>query len=146
MASRLNRYLGKNTLRLIDQKIDLDLNYPQSYSYIKEGRLVWYGNVKPTPYSKEYTIKIEYKMGKSPKTWLIKEKLNPKTYGKIPHKYGVDLEKGTVQLCLYVPHRKEWMKSSSIATTIVPWAIEWLYYYEMWQITGKWLGGGEHPK
>ena len=29
-----------------------------------------------------------------------------------------------------------------IANTIVHWAIEWLYYYENWVYTGKWLGGG----
>ena len=29
-----------------------------------------------------------------------------------------------------------------IADTIVHWAIEWLYYYENWAYTGKWLGGG----
>ena len=22
------------------------------------------------------------------------------------------------------------------------WAIEWLYHYELWLITGDWLGGG----
>ena len=61
------------------------------------------------------------------------------------HKYNVDLNAGTVQLCLYKPGNKEWMKHYSIAKTIVPWAIEWLYYYEIWQITGDWQGGGAHP-
>ena len=34
-----------------------------------------------------------------------------------------------------------------LSETIIPWAIEWLKYYELWRITGKWLGGGiEHGK
>jgi hypothetical protein len=32
-----------------------------------------------------------------------------------------------------------------IAETILPLASIWLFYYEMWQATGEWLGGGEHP-
>ncbi len=32
-----------------------------------------------------------------------------------------------------------------IATTVIPWLLEWLVYYEAWQATGEWLGGGEHP-
>lgn len=33
-----------------------------------------------------------------------------------------------------------------IANTIIPWTIEWLYYYELWLATGEWLGGGDHPE
>lgn len=29
-----------------------------------------------------------------------------------------------------------------IANTIVHWAVEWMYYYEIWVSTGKWMGGG----
>ena len=32
-----------------------------------------------------------------------------------------------------------------LATTIVPWCSEWLFYYELWLATGEWLGGGVHP-
>ena len=31
-----------------------------------------------------------------------------------------------------------------ISNTIIPWTIEWLYFYELWLATGEWLGGGEH--
>ncbi|MDY0295864.1 MAG: hypothetical protein RB296_00975 [Acidobacteriota bacterium] len=31
-----------------------------------------------------------------------------------------------------------------IAKTIVPWASEWLIFYELWLATGEWLGGGIH--
>lgn len=29
-----------------------------------------------------------------------------------------------------------------LAQSIVPWTAEWLFYYEMWQVTGAW-GGDE---
>lgn len=145
MVNKEKKYFREPLLRLVDQKTDLELIYPESKANIKNGILTWIGKVKPGPFSKEYTIKVEYRIGKSPLTWLMNEELDPTTYMKIPHKYGVDLELGTVQLCLYKPGHKEWMKHYSIAKTIVPWAIEWLYYYEIWQITGEWQGGGDHP-
>lgn len=37
------------------------------------------------------------------------------------------------------------MKHYPISRTIIPWAIEWLYYYEIWCVTGEWQGGGAHP-
>jgi hypothetical protein len=33
-----------------------------------------------------------------------------------------------------------------IATSIVPWASEWLLHYEIWRATGTWTGGGHEPK
>jgi hypothetical protein len=32
-----------------------------------------------------------------------------------------------------------------IAETIVPWACEWLAYYEIWKATGHWSGDQEPP-
>jgi hypothetical protein len=31
------------------------------------------------------------------------------------------------------------------AVTIIPWTIEWLFFYETWLATGEWHGGGKHP-
>jgi hypothetical protein len=31
-----------------------------------------------------------------------------------------------------------------IATTLIPWTALWLYYYELWLDTGKWLGPSSH--
>ena len=45
--------------------------------------------------------------------------------------------------CIDIPNS---MHNKLIANTIIPWTVEWLYYYELWQATGEWLGGGEHPE
>src|SRR5262245_50222071 len=48
-------------------------------------------------------------------------------------------------LCLFLGNR-EWHQSIPIADTLVPWASEWLLFYELWLATGgQWLGEGEHP-
>ena len=101
--------------------------------------------VKTNPFSKEYDVKIEYRMGKSPRVWLLNEKIEEDQETYIPHNYGVDREENSIQLCLYKPRNKEWMKHYSLADTIVPWAIEWIYFYEIWKVTGEWKGGGAHP-
>jgi len=36
-------------------------------------------------------------------------------------------------------------KSKYLSLTIIPWTIEWLYFYKIWLATGEWCGGGEHP-
>jgi hypothetical protein len=56
----------------------------------------------------------------------------------LPHVYPLNT------LCLFLGNR-EWHESIPIADTLVPWASEWLLYYELWLATGEWLGGGEHP-
>ena len=48
-----------------------------------------------------------------------------------------------VQICLY--RHREFTKDKFLANTIIPWTVEWLYFYEIWLATGEWCGGGEHP-
>ena len=57
---------------------------------------------------------------------------------KVPHMYSDG------SLCLYYPEYAEWKYTDSWAETLIPWASLWLYYYELWLMTGEWLGGGIH--
>ena len=56
----------------------------------------------------------------------------------IPHRYRDG------DLCLYDPGieapRSEWDQTMPIADTLVPWAAEWLFFYELWHATGVWHG------
>lgn len=56
---------------------------------------------------------------------------------------GIDRKNKTVKICLHLGH--EFNASQLIAECIVPWAVEWLYFYELWLATGEWCGGGKHP-
>lgn len=106
---------------------------------------VWIGTIQPTDMSSSYTVKISYRSSDGrPHVTVLDPELKRRTdaEGKeraIPHVY-----KGP-ELCLFLPWGNEWTCEMSIASTIVPWASLWLYFYEVWHATGEWLGEGEHP-
>lgn len=62
----------------------------------------------------------------------------------VPHLYGSHDDPLGAHLCLYYPDGTEWSRQSILAKTILPWTVEWLFYYEMWHVTGIW-GGPEAP-
>jgi hypothetical protein len=43
-------------------------------------------------------------------------------------------------LCLYFPEDERWKISDDAHRKIIPWVAEWLVFYELYLITGKWLG------
>ncbi len=48
-------------------------------------------------------------------------------------------------LCLYHPDETPWKDTHHISDTILPWAAEWLVFYELYQINGGiWLGKSIH--
>jgi hypothetical protein len=47
-------------------------------------------------------------------------------------------------LFLYLPG--QWKDSMLLVDTILPWTSQGLLYYELWLITGHWMGSGhDHP-
>lgn len=100
--------------------------------------------LQPTPLSEKYKLKIIYKKNLYTEVYVIDKilKLAPNRK-KLPHVYDSDKQK----LCLYSPSNREWKPNNRIANTIIPWASEWLYYYELWLAEGQWYGGGhdEYP-
>ncbi len=56
----------------------------------------------------------------------------------------------TGNLCLYDWREQPWQDKWHLADTIIPWTAEWLMYYEIYSLTGKWLGKsaihGDAPK
>jgi hypothetical protein len=100
----------------------------------------WTGTLKPTPLSRTYEVQIRYRLGASPKVDVLSPPLERLSDGTpIPHVYPGN------RPCLYLPHSGEWTSCMFIADTIVPWIVLWLYYYEIWRVTGEWLGEGIHP-
>jgi len=96
------------------------------------------GTVQPTPISRAYSVTITCEPAKIPDARV--RGLCPRTDGEtIPHTYSPD------RPCLFYPGWREWKSDMKIAATIIPWLSLWLYYYEVWQATGEWMGGGiEH--
>lgn len=104
--------------------------------------LIWKWKLRPTPLSQEYTIRMKYRYEKHPDVYVISPKPLPLAEGetKLPHVYDQQEQ----HLCLYFRKGNEWTADKRLSETVVPWIAEWLYFYEIWQYTGKWLGGGIH--
>lgn len=137
------KYQKEKRYNLFQQKIALQAAYPEAKCFITKNKLFWYGNIKPTPLSREYKVHLQYGLNKTPKVWVVGDELKKLNAKDFPHYFDVDSNLKKVRICLY--RYQEFSVTKFLAKTIVPWTVEWLYFYEMWLATGRWLGGGEHP-
>lgn len=138
------KYLKEKKLSLSIQKYLLEQKYPESICKIKENELEWFGIIKPTALSREYNIKISYKLGKRPEVILYGNNIEGLNKIGFPHHFKIKRKKQEVSLCLHLS--KEFNDSLSISDVIIPWTQEWLYFYEIWLFTGIWNGGGHNPQ
>jgi hypothetical protein len=67
----------------------------------------------------------------TPQVFLTDPLVDP----KCPHIYLFDKS-----LCLYFPPDFHWDQTKLIASTIIPWTICWLYFYDKWLRSGVWYG------
>jgi hypothetical protein len=121
---------------LIREKKLIESNYDFLKCTIKQNKLICKGIVKPTEYSKEYNIRIDYDGINSPKVYVIEPEIE---YSDDIHIYPKE-----GNLCLYHQETDDFYwdyRKHNIFDTIIPWALEWFVYYELYHITGKW----EHP-
>lgn len=133
---------------LVAQCQELKHTYPESKGSIEKNRLHWSCELQPTPLSQTYKIKITTKPrfagNYTPEIYVLSPKPLKMAEGKTSLPHVFDHKKQ--QICLYDNRCGEWNCSMSIAETIVPWAAEWLYFYEIWVMTGEWYGEGTHPR
>ena len=126
-------------LNVAQQLAGLTGLYPTGSGRLEPGRLLWEGSLRPSPFSREYLVRIDYRQGYFPRTRVIEPTLRSLAGNrKIPHIYREPDD----PLCLFWAPAKEWNCSRSIARTIVPWTSEWLFHFEAWLFTGEWDGGG----
>ena len=126
---------------IAEQVNEMKNYYPQfQTSYNTHSSMKVRGELQPTQRSEKYLFELKYNLVKNPIVKIIKPVLvkNEKNE-EIPHLYSDG------SLCLFHPNFSEFNKKDSISEKIIPWISLWLYYYEMWHLTGCWLGGGEHP-
>lgn len=99
-----------------------------------------YITLKPTEDSQSYKLRISARVERiGVNIYPVKPSIGREYAGKkIPHMYPDG------SLCLYYPEYDEWNYSDSWADTLIPWISLWLYYFELWVMTGEWLGGGIH--
>lgn len=130
-----------------------ELTPAQQYLFLKNSRvghgkgtlnaagLVWEYSDRPTPLSREYLLRIEYKRGDVPRVFVKDPDISALAGDRqIPHVY-----RNPLHLCLYLPGSGEWDGTKRIDKTFVGWALVWLYYFEDWLSSDEWKGGGVHP-
>lgn len=103
---------------------------------VRKNRLRWDMKIQPSPLSQIYNVRLLYSLERAPKLFVLSPDLIQLGEEPIPHRYGDG------SLCLYLPGAGEWDRSMLLADTMIPWASEWLYFYEVWLGTGEWCGGG----
>jgi hypothetical protein len=117
------------------------INALSNWTASSDGKaLVARGSVRPTALSALYTVRITYRIGQHPGVRVLHPPLRDRNGERPAHLYPHD------ELCLYHPKYGEWTPVDVLADTIIPWISEWIECYEVWLVTGEWLGGGEHPK
>jgi hypothetical protein len=103
--------------------------------------LTWRYQVRPTPLSREYLVRITFDRGEVPDVFVIEPDLLKLANGRpLPHVY-----RNPLRLCLILPGTQEWTGTMRIDQTFVPWAAMWLFYFEEWLVSDEWKGGGQHP-
>jgi len=128
------------TLSIYEQHAYVSSLWPSFVCRASGGLLICIGIVQPLRVTNRYRVRIEYRSTLTPKAWVEDPPLSRRDPDEpIPHTYPPD------RPCLFHPRYGEWRPDMRIATTVIPWLLEWLVYYEAWQATGEWRGGGEHP-
>lgn len=120
---------------LTREALALSQRFPES-SVRRAGRaLSWRGKLRPSVTSGSYLVEVKYRLGGEPVTRVV-HRLETRAGLSLPHVWNHTRQ----VLCLH--ERRDWRPGTLIANSIVPWASEWLFFYEFWLVTGEWDGGG----
>jgi hypothetical protein len=118
------------------QVLWLRKRFPDARCCVIRNKLTFEADLKPSPTSDIYRVRLTYALGRRPKPVIVSPELRPTDGCQVPHTYDGQ------ELCLHV--KGEWKPEELLADTIVPWISEWIVNYETWVFTGDWLGGGTH--
>lgn len=134
----MTRYQRRYSISPTCQLHNLLKYFPRSNGRIHSSQLRWETNTSPTPLSDDYRLEVYYRQGRNPKVYVSGGSFtSAEAVRKAPHQFSSDPELLKVHVCL---SKYDWNETMLIAKTLVPWAMEWLFYYEVWLATGAWLG------
>jgi len=117
---------------LVVESVRLREKYPSFSVRVNGDRMATTGKLQPTDVSRVYRVKLTYRYGYHPKVWVV----DP----AIPYESAIHMYMSDNSLCLYDWREQPWEKSCRLYDTIIPWTSEWLLYYEIYKLTGKWIG------
>lgn len=142
---------------IYEQIRSMEADWPQFLvaQYYSSQSAIWFGWLKPT--ERRFLISIAYGTfeGQPRYAWevaptvrvlwpFLRPNFQAAEEKPLPHVYFDFPDIRFSKLCLFVPQWGQWNSSMYISETIVPWTRKWLRYYEDWEVTGKWRGGGVH--
>jgi hypothetical protein len=126
---------GEPVLTAAQQAFCLRASFPSGVLTLRCNCLSWCGIVRPTVLSEDYHVLVTYAVGHFPVVRVLSPALLTRDEGRLPHYF----REGS--LCLHERH--EWGPSMRLVDTTLPWTVEWLAHYELWQATGRWYGDGD---
>lgn len=108
--------------------------FPHGSTRLSSARLTWEGEVRPLPACDTYVLRLNAEPARPTTIHVSAPALVPDDDGCLPHVY----DDGS--LC--VSEFGDFRPGMLFVDTILPWALEWLIYYEQWRATGTWFGDG----
>ena len=117
--------------KIVTEQMLIRKNFPFLHSRISGLELTCRGQIQPTEQSRSYRIEIRFAPWDSPEVRIIDPKIK---FAPDTHMYRNDT------LCLFDWREQPWRNNFRLHETIIPWTAEWLIFYELWLLTGKWLG------
>lgn len=110
--------------------------FPEGRVTVQGRRLIWRGSLKPSELSRSYRVEVNYLLKHEPVVRIL-NRLTTRPGESLPHVWS----HAKRILCLH--QSKDWSARMLLANSIIPWAAEWLFFYEIWVVTGEWDGGGD---
>ena len=117
--------------KVVAEQVLIREKFPFLHSRISGLELTCRGRIQPTEQSRSYRVEIRYSPWDSPEVRVIDPKI---VFTKDAHMFQNDT------LCLYDWREHPWQKHWHLHQTIIPWTAEWLVFYEIFLLTGKWRG------
>lgn len=131
----MNPWISRNRSaeygRFVLQKQLVEKYFPCFHCRFLNRRLTCKGQITPSEDCDTYTISISYPFEGVPRVWVTHPQVSPSTRTHV-YRNG--------DLCLYEPRESPWGRLDNIHQKIIPWMAEWLVFYELYLISGKWLG------
>ena len=136
---KANKCRSYTVQEIISQIADLKKHYMDVNYTFKKQRFIVSIQLKPTENSMTYNVKYVIDVGSTIVNVFVDglNKFNCNDL-RIPHLYS------NGSLCLYYPKDHEWDYHDLWSETLIPWTSLWLYFFEIWLVTGEWIGGGIH--
>lgn len=103
-------------------------------------------HIQASPQSEDHLV--QFKCAKrSISVYVFGLGLSHDNLQKIPHIFTSDsnILEDKASICLYYNRgeKKEFVFGDPLNKTIIPWTQEWLYFYDLYKITGHWYVGGK---